>query len=139
MVAINVRRLVRVGLFIQIVVSVVVLSSRAQAQSWVANSGNNTLAPASTNTRVGVGITAPAAQLDVVNTSANARPALRVNQVASNQNIAEFRFNGATKVFINAAGVLQADSGVKIKTWSMEVPDYVFDASKYHLTGLDRV
>jgi hypothetical protein len=110
----------------------------AQTPSWTANTTNNTLQPASTGTRVGVGIAAPSAQLDVVSATTN-RPTLRVNQTAANTNIAEFKFAGTTKVFINSAGVLQADSGVKIKSWSMEVPDYVFDANRYKLTGLDEV
>jgi hypothetical protein len=124
-----------------VAMSVVGWSPRAYAQttpSWSANATNNTLQPASTGTRVGVGIAAPSAQLDVVSATAS-RPTLRVNQTAANTNIAEFRFNGSTKVFINSAGVLQADSGVKIKSWSMEVPDYVFDANRYKLTGLDEV
>ena len=144
MVAIKVRRLLRVGLFVQIVASGMLLASRAEAQSWVSTPApTDTLKTSAATTKVGVGTPSgsqPAAQLDVNNQSTNTgRVAFRVNQVASNTNIAEFRFNGSTKVFINSAGVLQADSGVKIKSWSMVVPDYVFDASKYHLTGLDRV
>ena len=123
--------------FAIVAVTGLVWTTRAQAQSWQANTTNNSLQPASTATRVGVGLT-PSAQLDVSNGSTN-RVAFRVNQSAANTNIAEFRFGNTTKVFINSAGVLQADSGVKIKSWSMEVPDYVFDANRYRLTGLDEV
>jgi len=86
--------------------------------------------------RTGVANSSPAAQLDVASNSSG-QIGLIINQQQSNANIAEFRQGGTMKVSISATGVLQADAGVKIKSWSMEVPDYVFDSGHYQLRGLD--
>jgi hypothetical protein len=86
--------------------------------------------------RTGIANSSPAAQLDVAS-NASGQIGLIVNQQQTNANIAEFRQGGAMKVSISSTGILQADAGVKIKTWSMEVPDYVFDSGHYKLRGLD--
>jgi hypothetical protein len=120
----------------------------AYADTW--STGTSGTITSGTTTKVGVGNTSPAAQLDVsANTSA--REGLIVNQVQTNAPIARFRQNGTTKVLVTNSGQLgigtttptqnlhvvgnalitgslQADGGLKVKTWSIEAPDYVFSA-----------
>lgn len=133
------------------IAAVVVLAGAtpAFADSWSTGTTGQITTPLTSgssggpNTKVGLGVTAsPSAQVEIrSNTTDNnvGRITLKVNQVRTDADIVRFQQNGSTKVSINATGVLQADNGVKIKTWSMEVPDYVFDGSRYKLTSLDDV
>src|SRR4029079_12512669 len=80
----------------------------AHGDTW--SSGTGTIFSGS-STKVGVGVSAPATQLDVsANTSG--RVSLRVNQAQSNANIAEFRQNGTTRVTVTPTGVLQCNNGL---------------------------
>jgi len=128
------------------IAAVVILAGAtpAFADSWSTGTTGQITTPLNTpNTKVGMGVTAnPSAQVEIrsnTSDSGTARVTLKVNQMRTDADIVRFQQAGNTKVSISAAGVLQADNGVKIKTWSMEVPDYVFDGSRYKLTSLGDV
>src|SRR5262249_23474741 len=112
---------------------------------------------------VGIAQATPTAQLDVFNSGS--RTAQLVNQTATTtQLIADFQRNGVSKLKIDStgrvgiglgttspsqalhvsgnglfSGSVQADGGIKVKTWSMEVPDYVFDRDRYKAPTLDEL
>jgi hypothetical protein len=112
---------------------------------------------------VGIANGTPTAQLDVLNSGS--RTAELVNQTATTtQLVADFQRNGVSKLKIDSqgrvgiglgttspsqalhvsgngffTGFVQADSGIKVKTWSMEVPDYVFDSERYKVKSLDEL
>lgn len=120
----------------------------ARADNWTTATGGQITSGA--GTRVGVGITNPAAQVDVAANTAG-REGLIVNQQQATPVIARFRQNGSTKMLLTApgnlgigtttpteklhvignvqvTGFINADGGLKIKsTWSLEAPDYVFE------------
>src|SRR5690349_14706464 len=75
----------------------------AFADNW-STGATGTITSAS-GSRIGIGFTSPAAQLDVsANTST--REALIVNQVQTNAAIARFRQNGTTKVIVTNSGAV---------------------------------
>ncbi len=103
--------------------------------------------------RVGIGIDAPSATLDVQGTTnlanqtiitgnTNGQEALIVTQAQTSGAIADFRSGGSSKVTIdnggnvNIAGAITVAS-VKTAVWSI-APDYVFD-KEYKLASLEHV
>ena len=138
-------------------------AANAYADTWnTSNTGQvNTSA---SNTKVGVSLSpstaTPAGSLEV-RSATNSLDALVVNQAATGTQgaIARFRQSGTTRAIITGAGRLgigtqtpseqlhvvgnvhvtgtvNAEAGLKIKgQWSLEVPDYVFEA-KYKPMGL---
>ena len=112
---------------------------------------------------IGIANPTPTAQLDVLNIGS--RTALFISQNGTGTPlVADFQRNGVSKLKIDSSGrvgiglgttaptqalhvignglltgFLQADGGIKVKTWSMEVPDYVFDAERYKVQSLDEV
>src|SRR5215510_2333795 len=93
--------------------SILAPASTARADSWVTNVGGQITTTLTSPSKVGMGVNAaPTSQVEIRANSLDGsvpRVALKVNQIRSDGNIAEFKQNNVTKVFINAAGVLQAD------------------------------
>ena len=137
----------------------------AFADSWVTGGINNRIDGSSTNTRVGIGITGtPNAGLEVQNNNSGVE-GLRVvqNQTSGSPHIARFRQGANERMVLTNAGNLgigttspseklhvlgnvfvtgfvNADGGLRVKTsWALEVPDYVFDETKYKPMSLPEV
>jgi len=138
-------------------------SANAYADTWNTATGGQVNTSATT-TKVGVALSpstaTPGGSLEV-RSGTNSLDALIVNQAATGTQgaIARFRQSGTTRVLITApgnlgigttspseklhvvgnvqvTGTVNADAGLKIKgQWSLEVPDYVFEA-KYKPMGL---
>jgi hypothetical protein len=100
--------------------------------------------------RVGVGTNNPGAGLEVSSNTAS-QSAFTANQLQAGVHIARFRQNGVNRLVITdqgrigigtdfptehldieggniyVQGYVQADGGLQVKGWKMQVPDYVFD------------
>jgi hypothetical protein len=106
------------------------------ADTWVGTTGY--LRTSGTGTKVGVGITGTGAvqnRLDVkgacaIGSYAGALPAAPLNGLIVSGNVGIGTNAPGDKLSvvgnIKATGTISADGGIKVKTWSMEVPDYVF-------------
>jgi hypothetical protein len=102
----------RTTLAMGIFAAAVAYAGAARADTW--SSGTGTIFSGS-STKVGVGNTAPGTELDVsANTSG--RGALRVNQLQSNANIADFQKSGTSEVTITSVGLLQCINGLTSST-----------------------
>ena len=139
--------------------------ANAYADTWTTSTTNGVpITSNQTTTKVGIALSpanaTPAGSLEV-RSATNSLDALVVNQAATGTQgaIARFRQSGTTKIImtgpgrlgigtqtpseqlhvvgnVQVTGTVNADAGLKIKgQWSLEVPDYVFEA-KYKPMGL---
>jgi hypothetical protein len=120
----------------------------AQADTWTSTTGY--IRSSGTGTKVGVGITGTGAvlnRLDVKGAAAVGSYA-GVNTAPSNGlivsgNVGIGTSSPADKLSVSgnikATGTVTADGGIKVKTWTMEVPDYVFDRQAHRLAPLTEV
>jgi len=133
-------------------------ASRARADNFVNGAGGSTgtIVTSLSTTKVGIGITSTSSsavknRLDVKGAAvigsgfagANTAPTdgllvqgpIGVNTTSINSGM---KLHVAGSAYVS--GSLQADGGIKIKSnWSLEVPDYVFDQSRFSLPNLGDV
>lgn len=122
----------------------------ARADSWT-TSQTGYIRTSGTGTKVGVGITGTNPvlnRMDVKGACAIGSYA-GVNAAPSNGLLVSGAVGigttsvGSDKLVVNgnikATGTVTADGGIKVKTWSMEVPDYVFDSKRHRLAPLAEV
>jgi hypothetical protein len=106
------RDICRTTLSVGVFTAAVAFAGTVRADAWT--SGTGTIFSGS-STKVGVGNSAPGAELDVsANTSG--RGALRVNQLQSNANIADFQKTGTSEVTVTSTGLLQCVNGFTSST-----------------------
>jgi hypothetical protein len=138
---------------------------KAFADTWVTGGVSNRIDGSSANTRVGIGITGtPNAGLEVQNNNSGVE-GIRIiqNQTTGAPAIARFRQGANERMILTnvgnlgigttspseklhvsgnvfVTGFVNADGGLRVKTsWALEVPDYVFDQTKYKLMSLPEV
>jgi hypothetical protein len=126
----------------------------ARADNWTNTSttAGGGIRTTSTSSKVGIGITGTGAianTLDVegraaIGASYSGTSAAPTNGLIVQGNVGIGTASpGSDKLSVvgnvKATGTISADGGFKVKTWSMEVPDYVFDSAHYRPMALPKV
>jgi hypothetical protein len=123
----------------------------AQADTWTTSTAG-IIRPSGTGTKVGLGIsgTTVTNRLDVKGGAAigswttTGAPVAPTNGLVVSGNVLIGTSPSTSDKLsvsgnIKATGTITADGGIKVKTWSMEVPDYVFDRQGHRLAPLAEV
>jgi hypothetical protein len=142
------RRLLMIGA--PLLASLVGAALPARADTWN-TSASGFIRTSGTGTKVGVGITGTGGvlnRLDVkggcaIGSYAGANTAPSNGLLVSGAVGIGTTSVGSDKLVvagnIKATGTVSADGGIKVKTWTMEVPDYVFDSKRHRLAPLSEV